>query len=437
MYFAIKIKPLTRTKISRYTISIFLLLCTAFVVDTAKSLNFSALPPSSQTEEENCETFLEWDLGMFGLEKLVLERDQFLGHLLSSRGVEYFKIDKLIDAAASIFPTKSIRSGKELTIVTDLGDSTVHAIIYEPDPYRRVLYHLEDSVRVEIIEKPVEIRTETGGGIIDGSLWVSMNEQGFPTELISAMEDALGGSVDFFHIQKGDEYRLVFERKYVEGKPMGIKRLIAASYKSGENEYHSIRYKEGDIDGYFDLEGRPMKKTFLKAPVAYSRISSRFSTKRFHPVLKRNKGHFGTDYAAPCGTPIRAVADGRVTQVARTSGNGLFVKIKHDKTYETQYLHMSKFGPGMKPGVMVKQGQTIGYIGQTGLASGCHVCFRFWKNGRQVDHLREKMPPPSLMAPEDLPGYFAYRDEISSLLDGIVIRTNETEEQGLAANARP
>jgi murein DD-endopeptidase MepM/ murein hydrolase activator NlpD len=414
-------------------------LCTAFVVDTAKSLNFSALPANEQTVEENCETFLEWDLGMFGLEKLVLERDQFLGHLLSSRGVEYFKIDQLINVAGSIFPFKSIRSGKELTIVTDLGDSTVHAVIYEPDPYRRVLYHLEDSVRVEILEKPVEIRTETGGGIIDQSLWVSMNEQGFPTELISAMEDALGGSVDFFHIQKGDQYKLVFERKYVEGKPLGVKRLIAASYTTGNTEYHSIRFNAGETEGYFDLEGRPMKKTFLKAPVAYSRISSRFSSKRFHPVLKRNKGHFGTDYAAPCGTPIRAVADGRVTQVARTKGNGLFVKIKHDKTYETQYLHMSKFGPGMKPGVMVKQGQTIGYIGQTGLASGCHVCFRFWKNGRQVDHLREKMPPPSVMDPSDLPGFFEYRDEIASLLDDIAIETETAEDENAVTSndARP
>ena len=190
MYFANKITPLTRTKISRYTISILLLLCTAFVVDTAKSLNFSSLPTTQRNVEEECETFLHWDLGMFGLETLVLKRDDFLGQLLSSRGVEYFKIDELIESAASIFPFKSIRSGKELTFVKDLSDSSVTAIIYEPDPYRRVLYHLEDSVRVEILEKEVEIRTETGGGVIDQSLWVSMNEQGFPTELISAMEDA-------------------------------------------------------------------------------------------------------------------------------------------------------------------------------------------------------------------------------------------------------
>ncbi len=399
-----------------------LILCTAFAMDTAKSLNFSSLPSNQNNQVvEKCETYLQWDLGIFNLEKLILEPNEVLSQLLSNRGVAYFKIDQLINSAASIFPFRSIRSGKELTIITDPCDNSVQAVVYEPDPYRRILYHLDDSVHVEVIEKPVEIKIETGGGMIDQSLWVSMNEEGFPIELISAMEEALGGSVDFFHIQKGDKYKLVFERKYVEGKALGVNKLIAATYTTGNTEYNSIRFGTKEGDGFFDLEGRPMKKAFLKAPVEYSRISSRFSNNRFHPVLKRNKGHFGTDYAAPCGTPIRAVADGKVTQVSRTKGNGLFVKIKHDKSYETQYLHMSRFGPGMKPGVMVKQGQTIGYIGQTGLATGCHVCFRFWKNGRQVDHLREKMPAPSIMNPSQLPGYLAYKDQIKTMLDDVVI----------------
>ena len=161
-----------------------------------------------------------------------------------------------------------------------------------------------------------------------------------------------------------------------------------------------------------------MKKAFLKSPVEYARISSRFSLNRFHPILKRNKGHFGTDYAAPKGTPIRAVADGTITKASYTSGNGNFVKIKHDKVYETQYLHMCKFGPGIRPGVHVKQGQTIGYVGSTGLATGPHVCFRFWKNGRQVDPLREKMPPPQAMDPKTLPEYFKVRDQLRLMLDG-------------------
>ena len=399
------------------------ILSTGLALNVAKTLNRNSTTQcADQAGESVCEQYLGWDLGLVSLEKMLIQPNDMLGNLLSSRGVEYFKIDQLINAAKSIFPFHSIRAGKELTIVTDRADSTVQALVYEPDPYRRILFHLEDSIRVEIIEKETTLKVETASGVIDQSLWVSMEEQNLPLELISAMEDALGWSVDFYHIQKGDTYKLVYERKYVEGKPLGIGKLIGASYTSGNTEFHSIRYNSGVHDGYFDLEGRPMKKAFLKAPVEYSRISSGFSTNRFHPILKRYKGHFGTDYAAPCGTPIRAVADGRIEKASYTSGNGNFVKIRHDKVYETQYLHMSKFGPGIRPGVMVKQGQTIGYIGQTGLATGCHVCFRFWKNGKQVDHLKEKMPPPEAMSPSQLPEYFKIRDGVKAMLDAIEIK---------------
>lgn len=414
---------MTRTHLTRYGISVLLILSTAAALNIAKTLNrdLHALNPE-QTCTESCEQYLGWDLGLVSLEKLLIQPNDMLGNLLSSRGVEYFKIDQLIRAAQSIFPFRSIRAGKELTIVKDNADSTVQALVYEPDPYRSILFHLEDSIRVEVIEKATETKIETASGVIDQSLWASMEDQNLPTDLIAAMEDALGWSVDFYHVQKGDAYKLVYERIYVEGKPLGIGKLLGAEYVSGSSEFYSIRYNSGKHDGYFDLEGRPMKKAFLKSPVEYARISSRFSTNRFHPILKRNKAHFGTDYAAPCGTPIRAVADGRITITGYTSGNGNYVKMKHDKTYETQYLHMSRFGPGIKPGVMVKQGQTIGYIGQTGLATGCHVCFRFWKNGKQVDPLREKMPPPQAMDPSQLPDYFKVRNEIKTMLDGIEFR---------------
>ena len=413
---------MARTKITRYAISVLFVLLTAFAIDTAKSLHFLS-PGNNEVacQLDTCEKYLHWDLGIVGIETLKLRPNEVLGTLLSERGVEYFKINQLIEAAKSIFPFRSIRSGKELTFISDLADSTVQAVVYEPDPYRQILFHLDDSVRVEVINKPVEIRTETAGGIIDQSLWVSMNEQGLPMDLIASMENALGWSVDFYHIQKGDAFQLIYERKYVDGQPLGIQKLVGARYTSGNTVYNSILYKGTQYEGYFDLEGRPMKKAFLKAPVEYARISSRFNLRRFHPILKRTKAHFGTDYAAPCGTPIRAVADGRITASCYKSGNGNFVKIKHDKTYETQYLHMSRFGPGIRPGTLVKQGQTIGYVGQTGLATGCHVCFRFWKNGKQVDPLREKMPPPAAMDPSQLPGYFEYSKGIKEMLDKIII----------------
>jgi murein DD-endopeptidase MepM/ murein hydrolase activator NlpD len=387
-------------------------------VNVAKTISGSTAPSMGAQTEENCEQYLHWDLGLVNLETFMIRPNDVFSQILSSKGVEYFKIDQLINAAGNIFPLRSIRAGKELTFIKDSQDSSIQCVIYEPDAYRQILYHIDDSIHVEVIERQKETRLEVANGRIDNSLWASMEEQNIPTDLILAMEDALGYSVDFYHIQKGDEFRLVYERVYVEGQPVGVGKLIGANYTSNGNTFYSIRYNSGKYDGYYDLEGRPMKKAFLKSPVQYSRISSRFSNNRFHPVLKRNKGHFGTDYAANCGTPIRAVADGTIVKRDYTSGNGNYIKIRHDKTYETQYLHMSKFGPGIRPGVRVSQGQTIGYVGRTGLATGCHVCFRFWKNGRQVDHLREKMPPPQAMDPSQLPEYFKTRDQIKALLLG-------------------
>ena len=409
---------MTKTHLIKYGVSVLLILSTAMAVNVAKTISGSAAPAYQVEAVENCEQFLHWDLGVVNLETFMIRPNDMFSQILSSKGVAYFKIDQLIEAAGSIFPFRSIRAGKELTFITDSQDSSVQCVIYEPDPFRQILYHVDDSIHVEVIERQKETRLEVSSGKIDNSLWASMEEQNLPTDLIASMEDALGYSVDFYHIQKGDEFKLVYERVYVEGEPVGVGKLVGANYTTNGNTYYSIRYNSGKYDGYYDLEGRPMKKAFLKSPVQYSRISSRFSKNRFHPILKRNKGHFGTDYAAACGTPIRAVADGVIVSRAYTSGNGNFVKIRHDKTYETQYLHMSKFGPGIRPGVRVSQGQTIGYVGRTGLATGCHVCFRFWKNGRQVDHLREKIPPPQAMDPAMLPDYFKTRDQIKALLLG-------------------
>lgn len=167
-----------------------------------------------------------------------------------------------------------------------------------------------------------------------------------------------------------------------------------------------------------------MKKVFLKSPVKYSRISSRFNPRRFHPVLKRVKAHLGTDYAAPYGTPIYAVANGVVTKASRTKGNGNYVKIRHDKVYETQYLHMRRFAKGVTPGIQVKQGQVIGYVGSTGLATGPHVCFRFWKHGRQVNHLGLNLPEPEPMESSELPQFYVIRDSLKSILEKIELEAS-------------
>jgi len=200
-------------------------------------------------------------------------------------------------------------------------------------------------------------------------------------------------SIDFYRIQKGDRFRAIYTVKMVNGEAVGVDEIQAAIFDHMDAPYYAFLFAQGSKVDYFDEDGNSLRKAFLQAPLKFSRMTSGYTTRRFHPVQKRWKAHLGTDYAAPTGTPIMAVGDGIVTEARYSKFNGNYVKIKHNSTYTTQYLHMSKIGSGVKAGVRVRQGQTIGYVGSTGLATGPHVCFRFWKYGKQVDHRQEKIPP--------------------------------------------
>ncbi|MEL7223088.1 MAG: M23 family metallopeptidase, partial [Bacteroidota bacterium] len=217
--------------------------------------------------------------------------------------------------------------------------------------------------------------------------------------------------------------RLVFEQDYIEGEAVAVNNVIAAQYKTGDTTFfHSFYFDNGDpeVTGYYSMEGKPMNAGFLKAPVKYARISSRYNLNRFHPVLKYRRPHYGTDYAAPYGTPIVAVGNGVVTNAGYTKGNGNYVKIRHNETHETQYLHMQKFANGIRSGVQVKQGQVIGYVGSTGLATGPHVCFRFWQNGKQINHLNLELPPAKPLSDTLMPDFIQVRDKYLPLLEQAV-----------------
>lgn len=363
----------------------------------------------------------------FFIEENILRPNQILGEILAQAGVAYRLIDQVARKAEDVFSVRQLRHGNKFAVVRRDSCSPASYFIYEPDPFRYVLYGFENEPDVRIVEREVESKTQTASGIIMNSLWVSMEESGYDYGLISRMEDALAWSVDFHHIQKGDAYKLIFEEQYVEGKPVGIGKLLGAWFKSGNATIYSVYYETEKYKGFYDPQGRPMKRAFLKAPVKYSRISSRYSRRRYHPVLKTYRGHYGTDYAAGYGTPIVTVADGTISKASYTSGNGNYIKIRHDQTYETQYLHMQRFAKGIRPGVRVKQGQTIGYVGSTGLATGPHVCFRFWKKGRQVDHLRENLPPPDPLPDDEIQDYFKVSKEMIAHLDEIPENTMETD----------
>lgn len=348
-----------------------------------------------------------------------IQKNEVLGKILQKHHVPYTQVDKLVTTAKDIYDVRKMNIGKSYMILATDKDNAADYLIYEPNAFRYIVYDLRNETQATVVERPIDIEIKENSGVVTASLWNAIVDNGMSYEMASKMEAALAWQVDFHHIVKGDCFKLIFEEQYIEGKKVGVGRIQAAYFKNKGKEFYAYYYEDEENKGYFDDEGRSMKKAFLKSPVQYARISSAYNLKRFHPILRRVKAHLGTDYAAPHGTPIQAVSSGKVLKASRSRGNGNYVKIRHDKTYETQYLHMSKFAKGIKPGVKVKQGQVIGYVGSTGLATGPHVCFRFWKNGKQVDHRRENLPPPNPMEGESFEKFKAMQTSYANRLAAI------------------
>ncbi len=367
-------------------------------------------------------------LDTFQVFENTIQNGAFLSDILLRHNLSYADIEQLAANARSVFDIRKMQAGKPYMVLTKDSARRADYFIYEPSVYEYVVFNLKGDLKVERIQREIITETRTSAGVIESSLWKTMTDQGMSFELADKMEDALQWSVDFHHLQKGDEFKLVYDQKFVEGKEVGVGQVSAAIYKTGEKEFYAIFFDNGKEKGYYNLEGRPMKTSFLKAPVKYSRISSYYNLNRFHPILKYNRPHFGTDYAAPYGTPIMAVGSGTVIAASYTSGNGNFVKIRHDETYETQYLHMQGFAKGIHVGARVSQSDVIGYVGSTGLATGPHVCFRFWKNGQQVNHLNLNFPPAEPLSESDMPAFALLRDQYLEMLKGVEPKLAVAEE---------
>ena len=360
-----------------------------------------------------------YDTSNYVFDTILVKPNQFLSDILTQKGYPFRDILKLEKTAEEIFSLRKIRSEKELIFVHSDSCSFPECMIYEPNAYNYVRYHLDDLECVEIIDRPVTKEYDMFGGYVETSLWNALIGNGHSPAVIDKLEDAFASTVDFYHVQRCDSFKFIFEKVFVDGKFIGYGDILAAYFENEAGKHYSVYYENDQYEGFYDLEGRPTKSTFLRSPVRYSRISSRFNRRRFHPIKRRVIPHLGTDYAAPSGTPIRAVANGVVEKASYTKNNGKYVKLKHDRQYKTQYLHMSGFAAGIKSGVKVKQGQTIGYVGQTGLATGPHVCFRFWKNGKQTNHLRENFPPANPMPDTELPIFYQKRDSLIQVLDNL------------------
>jgi hypothetical protein len=322
----------------------------------------------------------------------VISENQTLSHLLDGFGIDAGKVATLAANSRGVYDVRNMRAGKKWWVGADRDSSEIPVVlIYERNELDYVVFSLNEGLGAKLGSYPVDTISRLVKGEITTSLYVDFERLGVPTNLAVAMAGVYAWTIDFTHVQKGDKFEAYYTRKTVNGKEVGMPTILYCSFNHHGVDLPAYRFDQGDGPDYFDPQGASLRKAFLKSPVAFSRISSSFNKKRFHPVLKKVKAHLGTDYAAASGTPILAVGDGVISKSSYTSGNGKYVKIRHNNTYETQYLHMSK--RLVSVGDRVKQGQTIGLVGSTGLATGPHVCFRFWKNGEQVDHRKEKFPP--------------------------------------------
>jgi len=368
--------------------------------------------------EKPCEIRYGLPIDSFVLVEGEVGSNQFLADILLPHQVAYALIDRMAQDI-ELFDFRRMRAGNPYTLL--LGpDSSARYFVYEENKIEYVVYTFEgDSVSGYRASKPVERKVREVAGIITSSLYQSLLDGGASAELAVRLADLYAWSIDFYKIQDGDKFKVIYGESFVDGESVGVDSIFASSFNYRGKEFEAFRFDQEGETGYFDAEGKSLKRAFLQAPLNYTRISSRYSLKRFHPVQKRYKAHLGTDYAAPEGTPIHATGDGLVIAAGYNSGNGNFVKIKHNDTYSTQYLHMSRFAPGMKNGRAVKQGEVIGYVGSPGLATGPHLCYRFWKNGQQVDPFLEKIPASFPINEKLRPVFDALVAKWSKALDAI------------------
>ena len=379
---------------------------------------------SSETKTDSVETSSNFVYGInidsLSVIKDKIKSNQNLSEILPRYGVSYQKIDELSKKSKDIFDIRKIRAGKNYSIICS-KDSVKKALyfIYESSAISYVVFDLRDSINIYKGKKEVKTEIASASGVIETSLWNDMVKNDINPILAIELSEVYQWAIDFFGLQKGDKYKVIYENRFVEGKSVGLGKIIAAWFNHANNEFYAFYFVQDSVGDYFDDEANSLKRTFLKAPLRFSRISSGFSNSRLHPILKIRRPHHGVDYAAPTGTPVQALGDGKVTEAGRKGGYGKYIKIKHNSVYTTGYAHLSGYGKGIKAGVYVNQGDVIGYVGSSGLSTGPHLDFRVYKNGSAINPLEMESPPAKPVDSVNLKRYKILIDKMSKKLEVI------------------
>lgn len=351
---------------------------------------------SSKTDEaKNSKRLFGISLNEYAATKYTVGKGEAFGSILDDLGIPYRRVMRLLDISKGEFNPRMWRFGDRYWVFRKQDSSNVpDYFIYEATDTEYVIFHIQDSLYAKKVIRPTIISKRSVSGVIESSLYETLASQNVSPAIAVRLSEVYAWTIDFFRLQKGDRFEVIFEERYVDDTLfVGTGKILGARFVHFGKEFYSFYFedKTSGIRDFYSESGEGLKRMFLKAPLEFARITSRYSKNRFHPVQKRWKAHLGTDYAAPKGTPILATASGTVISSTYNRSNGNYVKIRHNGTYTTQYSHMTRRAKGIRKGVYVEQGQVIGYVGSTGLATGPHVCYRFWKNGKQIDPLKEPL----------------------------------------------
>jgi murein DD-endopeptidase MepM/ murein hydrolase activator NlpD len=343
----------------------------------------------------------------------IVESGQHLSSVLSKFGVNLGTIDTIARNAKPVFDVRKIRQGNKFAIF-QTTDSTVKSkyFVYENSPILYTVFELFDSLQVYQGEKEVVYQMKTAQGEIQSSLWNAMKASKLDPMLALKMEEVYAWTVDFFGLQKGDRFRLIYDEIYVDSTSIGINNIYAAQFDFYGKELFAFRFEKNDSTGYYNEKGENLQKQFLKAPLKFSRISSGFSSGRMHPILRIVRPHHGVDYAAPTGTPVMSIGEGIVVSKGWAGGGGNTVKIRHNSVYTTVYMHLSRYADGINQGARVRQGQVIGFVGSTGLSTGPHLDFRVYKGGSAVNPLTIESPPAKPVDEKYMQEYNILKDSL-------------------------
>ncbi len=365
-----------------------------------------------------------------------IQPSQALSSILSKYNVSPSLVGRLINQARTegIFDVRKIKVNNKYTVLCNEEQSSglsARYFIYEPSPLDYVVLDFVDSVAIARKHK-IDTVQKTFAGIIDNSVYETLARGNASTELVYKLSDVFAWQIDPFNVQQGDRFKVYYEELQVNGSPIGLGKVLAAYFEHEGYGHYGFYYNQDTDTDYFDENGNSLRKAFLKAPLSYTRISSRFSNSRLHPVLKIRRPHYGIDYAAPIGTPVRAIGDGVIMYAGYNGAAGHMIRIKHNSVYTTGYLHLSRYARGIRVGARIQQGDIIGYVGSSGLSTGPHLDFRFWKDGRPIDALKVNIPPSEPVYEENAEDYQATVSSMKKLLDALEYNTSEEENIMLA-----